>query len=290
MKRVLTFILLLAISSCSSPGENEKIAIKNGDVNIAYNISGIGDTALLFVHGWCINKNYWQKQEDYFDKRFKVISIDLGGHGQSGHNRNSWTVNDFAQDVVAVINRLKLNKIILVGHSMGGDIVLKVLNSIPEKIIGLVGIDNFKDVKTQFTPEEKEQINIFMQQLKSNFDSSATVYSKATLFPPNYKDTISINRVIKDIQTSDSTVAYQALESSLQSFLKEPEMLSQLKIPLYLIESDYIPVGEKALKKYCKAGYFISTIQGTGHYPMIEKPDEFNLALEATLNKISDKK
>lgn len=135
MKKAWTFILLLVIASCSFPGENEKITVKNGDVNIAYNISGTGDTALVFVHGWCINKNYWQKQEGYFGKRFKVISIDLGGHGESGHNRNSWTVNDFAQDVVAVIDRLKLNKIILVGHSMGGDIVLKVLNSVPEKLL-----------------------------------------------------------------------------------------------------------------------------------------------------------
>jgi pimeloyl-ACP methyl ester carboxylesterase len=56
---------------------------------------------------------------------YTVVALDLGGHGQSGHNRENWTIEDFAKDVRAVIDGLHLNNVILVGHSMGGEIILQ---------------------------------------------------------------------------------------------------------------------------------------------------------------------
>ncbi|MFT3750362.1 MAG: alpha/beta hydrolase [Agriterribacter sp.] len=151
---------------------------------------------MLFVHGWCINKTYWQKQIDYFKNRFTVITPDLGGHGESGHNRKSRTVNDYAGDIISVINNLKLNKVILIGHSMGGDIILKAADSVPSKMIGFIGIDNFKEpVPTRYSPETIKQIDSFFVRMENNFDTVATAFSRASLFPPGYADTASVNRV-----------------------------------------------------------------------------------------------
>ncbi len=67
--------------------------IENNGAPIAYTDTGKGDTTILFVHGWCINKSYWADQAAYFGKSYRVVAIDLPGYGQSGKNRKAWEVN-----------------------------------------------------------------------------------------------------------------------------------------------------------------------------------------------------
>jgi len=287
MTKILTSLLWLLIAACTTANEKQNFTVKNGNVNIAYAKKGKGDTALVFVHGWCINKEYWQKQIDHFSKKYTVVALDIGGHGESGHNRNSWTIDDFAGDVIAVIDSLRLNKVILVGHSMGGEIVLDAVSKIPGKVIGLVGIDNFKNVSSSFTQEQMQQINAFIDAMRKNYKQVAVAYSRNALFPRNYADTVSINRVLNDIRKMDSVVSIAALQSEIDFLQKETVLLSQLQLPLHLIVSDYTPVQQDSLSKYSRAGYFIKTIHGTGHYPMIEKPDEFNRLLDETIADIS---
>ncbi len=220
MNNILLLIFFIFIAACQ---QKKKFTgpVRNGDVTIAYTVSGNNDTAIVFVHGWCINQTYWNRQKEEFNKKFAVVTLDLGGHGQSTKNRSSWTVNDFANDVLAVINALELEKVILVGHSMGGNIILDVAHKIPEKIIGFVGIDNFKDETKAFTPEQQAQIDTFMHSLQSNFDATVAGYSYGALFPPQYRDSISMKRVISDIQQTDSIVAIGALESLMKESLTQ---------------------------------------------------------------------
>src|SRR5678810_35702 len=90
-------------SFCACTSNEKKIAehvpVKSGDVAIAYNLKGSGDTMIVFVHGWAISKEYWQSQQELFSKRYATVALDLGGHGQSGRNRDSWTVYDYANAV-----------------------------------------------------------------------------------------------------------------------------------------------------------------------------------------------
>ena len=72
-----------------------------------------------------------------------------------------------------------------------------------------------------------------------------------------------------------------------QSSLTEGERLSKVSLPVHVITSDYAPVNKPVLEKYCKAGFKEKIIRGTGHYPMIEKPGEFNQLLTETFNEIA---
>jgi pimeloyl-ACP methyl ester carboxylesterase len=288
MNKLILLFCLLGLSACNnSPVDKKMIPVENAGVSISYLISGSKDTTVVLMHGLCINKEYWKAQQDFLSNKYRVVALDLGGHGQSGKNRNSWTVEEYARDVIALVRTLRLEKVILVGHSMSGDIMLQVAHEIPEKIIGLVGIDNLKNIQLNYSASEQNANDQFIQALKANYKLAVADYTRKYLFPPHYADTVSINRVVGSVQNSDSTVAIQTLESLIPFRLKEAQLLGELKIPLHLIVSDYTPINEEGVKKYCPKGLSVKTMQGTGHYPMIEKPEIFNILLEKTIEDIS---
>ncbi|UOE51417.1 alpha/beta hydrolase [Mucilaginibacter sp. SMC90] len=256
--------------------------ISNHGVNISYTDTGKGDTALLFVHGWCINKTYFSEQVKHFGNKYRVVTMDLPGYGQSGKNRNSWTVNDFAGDVTTVINALNLKNVILIGHSMAGEIIVQAKLNAPQQVIGLIGIDNFKgfDGKPE-TAKSKADYAAAIAMLKKHFKAMATAYFNQDLF---YKttDTAIRKRILNDVLNADSSIAIASMEDN--SF-NTTAKLKASKIKLHLINSDYTPNDTIG---FIKAGipYQLLQIHATGHFPMIEKPTEFNQLLQQAINQI----
>lgn len=287
LNKIFFAISLLVFVACNSEEKTQPVEVKNGIVPIAYSKTGKGDTALVFVHGWGINKEYWKNQADEFSKRYTVVTVDLGGHGKSGTQRDHWTIDEYANDVMAVLDSLNLNKVILVGHSMGGDIILDIDFKIPDRIVGFIGIDNFKDVGVAPTPEQHTQTDEFMKSLSADYKETVRAYCKANLFPPNDTDSATVNRVLDDIANTDSVVAIKSLKGLFEFAPNEVALLKEMNRPVHLIVSDYTPMLQDSLAKYSKSGYGIKTIHGTGHYPMIEKPEEFNKLLGETLNEIA---
>ncbi|WP_426667288.1 alpha/beta fold hydrolase [Mucilaginibacter sp. McL0603] len=112
---ILSAICILSVLqfSCNSKSNksttaDKPIKISNEGVNIVYSDSGNGDTTLLFVHGWGINRSYWSNQVNYFSKKYRVVTIDLPGFGQSGKNRNIWNTEAYGLDLDTVISQLHL--------------------------------------------------------------------------------------------------------------------------------------------------------------------------------------
>src|SRR5687767_9455304 len=102
MRQSIVFIFLFVFfSACNQPAGNAPVDITRNNVKIAYNTCGEKDTTLLFVHGWCINKEYWEPQLKYFCPSYKVIAIDLPGFGESGKNRTSWNFDEYTEDIKA---------------------------------------------------------------------------------------------------------------------------------------------------------------------------------------------
>ena len=80
-------------------------------------------------------------------KNFKVVSIDLAGHGESGLERKSWTIEAFGGDVAAVVKKLGLKRVILIGHSMGGDVIAEAARQLPGQTVGLIMVDTYKKLR-----------------------------------------------------------------------------------------------------------------------------------------------
>lgn len=290
MKRGLFILLLLIILvSCNDTiDKKENLTAEVNNTTIAYDRYGNGDTTLLFVHGWCINKEYWNEQSRYFQDRYKVVAIDLPGFGKSDKNRSAWTFEQYGDDIHEFIKAEKLRNVILVGHSMSGDILLLMDTKYPGSVIGIVGIDNLKSPGHKNTEEETKGIEMFFAMMDSSFSGTVEMYTKQNLFPPS-ADTSIVNRVIKDFKTNDSTIAIKVLRALVDVSQKEQDLMPQLTHKLYLINSDVDSTKIDSLKKHCNASAEVFYVHGTGHYPMIEKPAEFNAALEKVIRKIGEK-
>jgi len=289
MRIYLVLSVSIVLFSCNTPVVNkENSSIKVNDVAIAYNQCGNGDTTLLFVHGWCINKEYWNDQSSYFCDRYKVVTLDLPGFGRSGKNRTDWNFEQYAEDINDFIKAKKLKNVILIGHSMSGDILLLMDTKYPGSVIGIVGIDNLKRPGVKLSEEENKQVEGFFAMMDSSFSGTVEVYTKENLFPKS-ADTSIVNRVVNDIKMNDPVIAIKVLRSLFDVSQKERELMQQLKHTLYLVNSDGDTTHIDSLKKYCKASAEVVYVHGTGHYPMIEKPVEFNAALEKVFALIGKK-
>ena len=280
MKILYTLVIgSLLISACQQKPKEQKI---HSPLN--YSLTGQGTRTLVFVHGWCINGSYWDRQVESFKNTYKVLTLDLAGHGKSKVDRKEWTIANYANDVVDLIRQLKLDSVILIGHSMSGNINLLVYDKIPEKAIGFIGIDNLQELGKEQSDSAKAQSEGFIKMLETNFSATAHQFAYF-LFSPTTDSTVRY-RVMNDIMTMDTVMAAATLRSLFEESLNEAVYSKKLKIPLILINSDVHPVDEDLLTKNAGSGFKIFYIHGTGHYPMIEAPDEFNARLQEALDFI----
>ena len=297
-KYVVAALALLFAASCGQASKREtakdsattadggiptRVTVKDGGVLIDYTDTKKGDTVLLFVHGWLINKNYFSNQITYFQDRYRVVAIDLPGYGQSGKNRNSWTVPDFARDVDSVMVELNLNKVILVGHSMSGDVVLEAALHDTQRVIGIVGIDNFKTVGVPEDPKEAKDFQEAVKAMKKKFTPVAREYFGQALFSKDTDSSVK-KRILDDIGHSDSAAAIATIEA--QNF-DETAALKSWHKPLYLVNSDYSPTDTSDMYR-THMPFYLQNISKSGHFPMVEQPQQFNKALQQIIHLIGN--
>jgi pimeloyl-ACP methyl ester carboxylesterase len=271
MKKFLPLLLLLfACHSNRAPQAPQP--------RIHYTVTGSGKTAIVFIHGWCINGTYWDKQVNFLKDKYKIVTLDLQGHGQSPASEKELSIEKHANDVAALIRYLQLNRVILVGHSMSGTIMLRVYRQMPGAITGLIGIDNLQQAGFEPSPEEAANIKAFFEMFRKNYRDYVKAYALQYLFHAK-TDTLVKQRVINDMTSANPETALATLESLASEYKSEQAILPTLKIPLLLIVQEGSIKDESLLKKYCGSGYKIWGIKDCGHYPMIEQPNAFNALL-----------
>ncbi|NJO91402.1 MAG: alpha/beta hydrolase, partial [Chloroflexia bacterium] len=234
------------------------------------------------LHGWCINGTYWKNQIDYFSENYNAFAIDLPGFGKSKAERTNYTIEEYAKDVTAFMDAMNLKNVVIVGHSMAGEIMLQTALTNNPKIVGIVGVDNFKIIDVTFTPEQIKQMTDFFPLLEKDFKNTAPLYADMMLFHPATSKEVK-DRVKTDFANSDSVIGFGTMMTQMQYAYTDAQRLEQLNYKLHLINSDYFPTNEAGLKSHCKTGFKVEIISATGHYPMIEKPADFNLILEKVL-------
>ncbi|MBN2570557.1 MAG: alpha/beta hydrolase [Ignavibacteriales bacterium] len=283
----ITVFIVLSINflfySCQkNESENENDMLVDSvrsfdDVNIVYDVQGKGDTTLFFIHCWCGDRTYWDNQTDYFKDNYKIVRIDLAGHGGSALGRKDYTMESFGKDVAAVINLLELDKCILIGHSMGGPVMLEAARILGDKIIGLVGVDNLIDVEEKYPEEDFLQ---FVGWLENDFVNSVPEFVKS-MFPEN-ADSNLVKKIAEDMSSAPKEVAISAMKSLYYQDIIS--VLKDVKCPIVCISSDKYPTNIEGNRKHMKS-FNVKLMKGYGHFLQLENPEMFNKLLEDTIKE-----
>lgn len=292
MKRLI-FALFLAMAVIPAYAAEPDEPIRTGEaispdgVTIHCAMLGEDEPVIVFVHGWCIDGGYFRRQVAHFAGDHRTVAVDLAGHGASHRNREVFTMEAFGADVVAVLEEFNLRKVILVGHSMGGAVMVEAALAAPDRVIGVIGIDNFQNVNMKLTPE---QIDGFLADFRSEFRKTTYLYIK-TMFPDT-ADSLLVEGIATDVAMAPSKVGISAMDELLKWYGGlVPERVKALEIPLVTVNSDAVPVDDDALRALVP-DYRVWMMSGVGHYPMLEDPDQFNATLAeavAYLTELADR-
>lgn len=269
-------ILTICLFGCSNT-KTEDMAISSDGVHISFEKKGKVKPAILFVHGWTNSRTVWEDQMEYFSKDYTAIAVDLAGSGKSGHNRNDWTIKAFSKDVISVMDKLKLDKVVLVGFSMGATVTVETANQVPDRILGVVTVDELKYPGRQIP---KEMIPSIVDDLMTFMVSGMT--NKNLVARGFYKR--NEEAAFKRISEMYDNVPHIGWQESLEGFFKwtnenQKASLKQLKVPFRGIFSDREPFEIDSIKNYVPS-LNCEIIPNTGHLVFWDDPEKFNELLE----------
>lgn len=257
------------------------IPYKNIEIN--YTEQGKG-SALIMLHGFLENAAMWQKTANDFSKKFRIIAIDLLGHGKTGCLGYMHSMEDMADAVFAVVSELKLRKVTLIGHSMGGYVSLAFAELYPDKIKSIVLINSTA------RPDSKERIenrNRAIELIKQN----------STMFV-----NMAINNLFSDeirpfIQSEIEHTKQEALQTPVQGIIAALEGMkiridrevilhfSPYPIALILGTSDPVMPYTETAEQIQNTTVELFSLKG-GHMLHIEAPQKLSDSIQNFLKRV----
>jgi len=132
--RKVSLLLVVLIASFGGVVGAQTRTLNVGDATISYDVNGKGP-AVVFIHGWTQNTSIWDDQVAALKSRYQVVRYDSRGFGKSTGFAD---VSEEPQDVVLLLEGLRIKKAYIVGLSRGGDVALRFANAYPNRVAGLV--------------------------------------------------------------------------------------------------------------------------------------------------------
>lgn len=254
----------------SSAVSGPQIATEPDGVHIEYRTSGQGEPAIVLIHGWATDANYWNAQLKPLQEKYTVAAIDLAGHGASSKNRTDWTMESYGEDVATVVRQLPNRQVILVGHSMGATVALEAAPRLAGRVIGIIAVDALKSVGLPPTPQG--EIDKRVAPFRTDFIGSVRKYVSEELFEKG-ADPVLVQKVAYDMSLEPPEVAVPSLQALLSLDFKT--LLPQVHVPVLAINSDLGATDESRIRQSIP-GFHATVIPHTSHFLMMEVPDKFN--------------
>ena len=248
-------------------------------VTVVYSAAGAGEPALVFIHGGLADRSFWDNQLREFAGSHRVIAVDLPGHGESGADRTKWGLPEFGADVKAVADAEKLNRVILFGNSLGGPVAIEAALLLPGRALGVVGVDTFQRVDYTYPTEEaRARAQAFRADYAGTLKQMVKMLFHADADPGLMAD------AERRMSRTPPDTAYAMFMSMAGYDMAAP--VRRLTVPLRAINGDIYPTDVPGVRKI-KADFNAIIMTHMGHYPMIERPDEFNRHVAEVVRELS---
>ena len=250
---------------------------------------GDNNQSLVFVHAFPMSQNMWEEQVKYFKDKYRVITFDNKGFGNSEKEDGNYTVDSYADDVLNIIEHLKLNMPIICGLSMGGYIALRILEKAQDKFKAAILCDTRAEADgNEAKLKRAEQI----KQIKSGGREDFV-----KVFITNSISSKSLNAPGKAIYNKIYSIISEQSDRTICSGLMTLGMrtdttgfLNKINLPVLIIVGDEDkltpPENSHNMNSKIKDSLLV-TMQGCGHFTNIEDTDKFNNTINQFLVKLS---
>jgi pimeloyl-ACP methyl ester carboxylesterase len=286
IKIFTTFCLaLILLSSCDPKKTSENASLTEVDSVVAESTlphdhikgkggylyvddGGEGNIPVLFVHSFGGSTEHWRNQLEHLRKDRRAIAFDLSGHGKSDTTVTEYEIETFSDDIAAVADSLKLDRFILVGHSLGGAASIKYSGDHPERVAGLLLVGT----PGKSSPEQSKPIITSLhsdkyQEVMDNYMKQLLTDAKPAV---NSLVTENFNRISKP-------VSIEIIES-IFAFDPTPS-LNKYAGPKMIVSAPRESKQPGSLHKILPDVPYKS-VEGTSHWIQLDKPDEFNKILD----------
>lgn len=254
-------------------------------VAIAFEVTGQGEPTLVFIHGWSCDARYWRAQIPHFSRQHRLVTIDLAGHGHSGFGRAQYSMAAFGQDVNAVLDKIEAEQVILIGHSMGGPVSAAAAAAVPERVVGIIGVDTFHGVNQAMSAEEAQS---WLNPLRQDFRNGAPAFVAGMFID----DTNAALRewVIADMAAAPPEVALSALEQMLAGIVsgEARAAFAGIEAPIIAINADIWPTDTEG-NRQLRPGFEAVIMDNTDHFLHMAEPEAFNKKLESVIAGLLDR-
>lgn len=292
MKVMVRFILILALVmpawACSAPKTDDGSRFADyKDMLVHYVDKGGNGPALIFVHGWSCDSVFWQHQAEAFSDDYRVLLVDLPGHGESGKPEIEYTIPLFGGAVLAVMDHAGVDKAVLAGHSMGFPVIREAWRMEPSRVQALISVDGAM-LEIPGDQAEKEQRQKENKAFLKQFEG------------PGYQEFVrqfvgSMHNEKTPAEIREQVIAWMlgtpdyVGRSAMRNFA-DPSVWKEdvVGVPILAVYADMPwlePDFEAKMRKLFPV-FTYRKMSGVGHFLMLEKPDEFNAILKDFLEKL----
>jgi pimeloyl-ACP methyl ester carboxylesterase len=234
---------------------------------------GRGGVPVVFLHAYAGSRTHWSQQLAHLRKTRRALAIDLRGHGDSSAPADdNYSSSALAADVAAVVDALRLDRFVLVGHSMGGSAAIAYAGANPQRVAGLVLAGAPGKIPA-------DQASTILASIEADYDAAMAKHWDALLTQarPDVRA-----RLLRERQSVGKPASISIIRSLFADDPLPP--LGRYSGPTLIIvtDGDDQPVDlHRVLPQLPTA-----RIDGTSHWPHLDKPDAFDAALDAFLARI----
>ena len=259
-------------------------------MNLNYEIAGTGP-AVVFLHGGNGNARDWANQIPVLSPKYKVIALDIQGHGKSEapKSEDEYSISILAEDVLGLLNLLGIRKCCLVGHSFGGFISLQFAVTHQDRLAGLVLVDTSSG---QYRGDPKTgPLTKKLQELASTKGMEAVFEYDARHNPEKvekFKQHPELKEISRRTMLMMSVSAYIWGSKTVAKWQPVTPRLSEIKVPTMIVrgEEDLRFAEPVEILRKGIAGSVLTTIKGVGHSPHQDAPQIFNQSLLQFLARV----
>ncbi len=256
-----------------------RFALAPDGARIAFESRGAGDPTLVLIHGWSCDRSYWAAQIDALSRRWRVIALDLAGHGESDRTRTDWTMAALGADVAAVVDASGAQDVILVGHSMGATVALEAARALRGRVRGLIWVDQYRRLDRFASAAEVEA---HVAPFRASFAATTRRFARS-MFAAGV-DTALVECVADSMAAAPPDSALALLAASWNHGREVPALLADLALPVVAINASDPSADVDSMQRL---GVAVIEMPGSGHFPMLERPQAFIACLQQAIETIT---